>query len=123
MKPIIRGDVIYVNLGQHVCSTIQSGVRPCVVVSNNTRNKYADRINVCPCTTKDRKKDIFGRIKISQRDVVGYFEKDSWILIDQITTIDKKKIISKTGHIKQESTIMEEVDSTIRKQLGLDYNE
>ena len=123
MKPILRGDVIYADLGQHVNSTIQSGVRPCIVVSNNTRNKYSDRINVCPCTSKDRKKDIFGRIKIVQNDVAGYFERDSWILIDQITTIDKRKIISKTGHIKQKSTIMEEVDSTIKKQLGLECNE
>ena len=123
MKPIFRGDVLYADLGQHVHSTVQSGVRPCVVVSNNTRNKYADRINVCPCTTKDRKKDIFGRIKIMPKDVMGYLEKSSWILIDQITTIDKKKIISKTGHVRRESEIMEEIDFTIRKQLGIECNE
>ena len=39
MKQIIRGDVIYVDLGQHPKTSIQSGVRPCVVVSNNKNNK------------------------------------------------------------------------------------
>ena len=54
MKPILRGDKIYADLGQHVHSTVQSGVGLCVVVSNNTRNKYADRINssqVCTAET------------------------------------------------------------------------
>lgn len=54
---------------------------------------------------------------------MGYLEKSSWILIDQITTIDKKKIISKTGHVRRESEIMEEIDFTIRKQLGIECNE
>ena len=57
------------------------------------------------------------------KDVMGYLEKSSWILIDQITTIDKKKIISKTGHVRRESEIMEEIDFTIRKQLGIECNE
>ena len=34
MRQIMRGDVIYVDLGQHPNSSIQSGIRPCVVISN-----------------------------------------------------------------------------------------
>ena len=40
MRQIMRGDVIYVDLGQHPHSSIQSGIRPCVVISNNQNNKY-----------------------------------------------------------------------------------
>ena len=49
MKQIIRGDVIYIDLGQYPKSSVQSGVRPCVVVSNNANNKYAKVLCVCPC--------------------------------------------------------------------------
>lgn len=38
MKNIKRGDIIYVDLGQHPKSSVQSGVRPCIVVSNNRNN-------------------------------------------------------------------------------------
>ena len=47
MKQIIRGDVIYVDLGQHPKTSIQSGVRPCVVVSNNKNNKFFPRTHLC----------------------------------------------------------------------------
>ena len=58
MKQIIRGDVIYVDLGQHPKTSIQSGVRPCVVVSNNKNNKYSNTLSVCPCTSRIPKKKI-----------------------------------------------------------------
>lgn len=57
MKQIIRGDVIYVDLGQHPKTSIQSGVRPCVVVSNNKNNKYSNTLSVCPCTSRVPKKN------------------------------------------------------------------
>ena len=59
MKQIIRGDVIYVDLGQHPKTSIQSGVRPCVVVSNNKNNKFSKNINICPCTSRVPKKKIY----------------------------------------------------------------
>ena len=115
MKQIIRGDVIYVDLGQHPKTSIQSGVRPCVVVS-----KYSNTLSVCPCTSRIPKKKIITHILVTPKDVKGYFEEESLLLVEQITVVAKKKIISKVGHIPETSEVMKKVNDAIIKQLGVD---
>lgn len=58
MKEIMRGDIVYVNLGQHPKSSVQSGVRPCIVVSNDRNNKCSTVVNVCPFSSKQDKRFI-----------------------------------------------------------------
>lgn len=118
MKEIKRGAVIYVDLGIHPKSSVQSGIRPCVVVSNNKNNRCAKVLSVCPCTTKIGKKKIPTHIELSRESVKGRFEKDSIILIEQITTVDKGKIISVMGYVSTESDVMNQVDKAIRLQLA-----
>ena len=52
---IKRGDIIIVDLGQHETS-VQSGIRPCVVMSNDMANRHSPVITVVPLTSKIRKK-------------------------------------------------------------------
>ena len=118
MKQIIRGDVIYIDLGQHPKSSVQSGVRPCVVVSNNTNNKYAKVLCVCPCTGNISKNYIPTHVVIEPEDVKGYFEKTSLLLAEQITVVSKNKVISKVGHIPEGSDVMEQINNAIARQLG-----
>jgi len=120
MRQIMRGDVIYVDLGQHPNSSIQSGIRPCVVISNNQNNKYSKVISVCPCTGRVTKKKVITHILVTTKDVNGYFQKNSILLIEQITVVEKKQIISKVGHIPRDSEIMKKVNCLIKKQLGVD---
>ena len=110
MRQIMRGDVIYVDLGQHPHSSIQSGIRPCVVISNNQNNKYSKIISVCPCTGRVTKKKVITHILVTTKDV----------LIEQITVVEKKQIISKVGHIPRNSEVMKKVNCLIKKQLGVD---
>ncbi len=114
MKQLLRGDVIYIDLGQHVHSSVQSGMRPCLVISSY---QFSTVANVCPFTGKLDKKHIPVHVKIEPSDVKGYLEKTSILLVEQITTIDKHKIISKVGHIPEDSEIMEKVDAAIIRQL------
>ena len=120
MRQIMRGDVIYVDLGQHPNSSIQSGIRPCVVISNNQNNKYSKVISVCPCTGRVTKKKVITHILVTTKDVNGYFQKNSILLIEQITVVEKKQIISKVGHILRDSEVMKKVNCLIKKQLGVD---
>lgn len=53
---IRRGDIIIADLGQHETS-IQSGIRPCVVMSNNMANRYSPVITVVSLTLKIHKKE------------------------------------------------------------------
>lgn len=64
-------------------------------------------------------------ISINQEKVQGYFPKESEIMVEQITVLDKKSIISKYGYAKPE--LMTEVNTVLYKHLGLvaplEYNQ
>ena len=66
------------------------------------------------------KKKIITHILVTPKDVKGYFEEESLLLVEQITVVAKKKIISKVGHIPETSEVMKKVNDAIIKQLGVD---
>lgn len=74
MKNIKRGDIIYVDLGQHPKSSVQSGVRPCIVVSNNRNNWFANVLNVLPFSAQLKDNPV--HVRINPDDVNGYCEKN-----------------------------------------------
>ena len=117
MKDIKRGDVIYVDLGQHANSSIQSGLRPCVVLSNNINNRYSTNLCVCPFSGKLKDNPV--HVKVKPSDVDGYFLKESDCLAEQIVTIDKKQVVSKVGHIPEDSEIMQKINRAVCMQLGM----
>lgn len=117
MNNIKRGDVIYVDLGQHANSSIQSGMRPCVVLSNNKSNRYSTNLCVCPFSGKLKDNPV--HVKVKPSDVQGYFLKESDCLAEQIVTIDKKQVVSKVGHILEDSEIMQKINQAVCMQLGI----
>ena len=110
-----RGDILYASLGNYPGSCKQSGERPCLVVSSNHNNIVSPVMTVCPITTKIRRNPM--HIPINKENVQGYFSKDSEIMVEQITILDKRSIISKYGYLKPE--FMAEVDEVLYKHLGL----
>ena len=112
-----RGDIVYIDLGQHPGSSIQSGLRPCLIVSNNRNNKFSTTINVLPFTA--RIKDNPVHVVVHPKNVTGYFDRKSDCLAEQITTVDKKAVISKIGRIESDSKVMYEINNAIRLQVGL----
>lgn len=120
MKEIVRGDVIYADLGQHPKSSVQSGLRTCIVISNNKNNLSSAVLNVCPFTGRLDKKYIPVHVTVSPEDVKGYFETVSVCMPEQIVTIDKRKVISKTGHIDENSEIMRQINDAVLMQLGIE---
>lgn len=119
MKDIKRGAIIYVDLGIHPKSSVQSGIRPCVVVSNNKNNKCSKVLSVCPCTARRSKKNIPTHIALKKSQVNGRFEKDSVVLVEQVTTVDKRKAISVMGYVSSESGVMDMIDEALRLQFAI----
>lgn len=76
--------VVLVNLDPTVGSEIQK-TRPCIIISPDEMNRYLRTIVIAPITSQS--KDYPTRVKIKQN------KKDGWIVIDQIRTIDKQRII------------------------------
>ena len=112
---VYRGEVYLVDFGIGYGSE-QGGVRPAVIVQNNIGNKYSPTITVLPITSKIHKsKGLPTHINIE--DVAG-LEKKSSIMAEQITTIDKAKLLSFIGRVT-DLNVMKEVDRGIRIQLSI----
>jgi len=84
--------IVLVNLDPTIGSEIKK-TRPCVIISPNEMNRHLRTIVVAPMTTKSR--------KYPTRVQVGHSKKTGWIVIDQIRTIDKKRIIKILGELSK----------------------
>ena len=89
--------IILVNLDPTIGSEIKK-TRPCVVISPNEMNKYLRTFVIAPMTTSSKKYPT--RVKIKHDNKIG------WIVLDQIRTIDKQRIIKIFGEL-QDSEIQE----------------
>ncbi len=79
--------------------------RPCVIISPNEMNKYLQTIVIAPLTTNS--KNYPTRIKTNLQNTVG------WIAIDQIRTIDRKRIIKILGSLTEAE--IQKTKETIRE--------
>lgn len=96
--------IILVNLDPTIGSEIKK-TRPCVVISPDEMNKYLNTIVIAPMTT--RSKNYPTRIEIK------HDRKPGWVVIDQIRTIDKKRIIKSIGRLSKPE--IKEVKSIIKE--------
>ncbi len=111
---IRRGDVFYADLNPVVGSE-QGGVRPVLIIQNNIGNKYSPTVIIAAITSKIGKAKLPTHVKLeSDFDVL---EKDSVVLLEQIRTIDKKRLHQKIAELKEET--MEKVNKAIAISLGL----
>ncbi len=85
-------DIILVNLDPTLGSEIKK-TRPCVIISPNEMNYHLRTIIVAPMTTQGRKYPT--RIKVK------YQNKTGWIVIDQIRTIDKLRVVKRLGSLTE----------------------
>jgi len=83
-------DIVLVNLDPTLGSEIKK-TRPCLIISPNEINDNLRTITIAPMTTKNRKYPT--RVKVLHNKQVG------WVVIDQIRTIDKIRVIKKLGSL------------------------
>ena len=109
-----RGDIFYADLSPVVGSE-QGGVRPVLVIQNDIGNKYSPTVIVAAITSQIDKAKLPTHIEISA-DEYG-LTKDSVILLEQIRTIDKKRLKEKIGKLSEE--LMKKVNNCIQISFGL----
>jgi len=94
-------DVFLINLDPTVGREIKK-VRPCLIISPNEMNDSIQTIIIAPMTTKSH--------PYPTRIQINFDKKDGWIVLDQIRTVDKKRLIKKLGKInKKENEIVKSV--------------
>jgi mRNA interferase MazF len=87
--------IVLVNLDPTVGSEMKK-IRPCVVISPNEMNKYLQTIVVSPMTSSS--KSYPTRVEITHE------KKKGWIVLDQIRTVDRQRIIKVLGNLSEKET-------------------
>ncbi len=111
---IKRGDIFYADLSPVVGSE-QGGLRPVLIVQNDVGNKYSPTVIAAAITSRVGKTKLPTHIDI-HADRVG-LARDSVVLLEQIRTIDKKRLREKMGHLDE--NMMNEVNNAIGISFGL----
>ncbi len=111
---IKRGDIFYADLSPVVGSE-QGGLRPVLIVQNNIGNRYSPTVIAAAITSKLGKAKLPTHIDI-QAGEVG-LSRDSVVLLEQIRTLDKRRLREKMGHLSD--PVMEQVDTAISVSFGL----
>nr|WP_269471891.1 type II toxin-antitoxin system PemK/MazF family toxin [Methylomusa anaerophila] len=109
-----RGDIYYANLSPVVGSE-QGGHRPVLVIQNDVGNKYSPTVIVAAITSQISKAKLPTHVEVTAK--LYNLDKDSVILLEQLRTIDKRRLKEKVTHLGEE--IMGKVDEAIRISLGL----
>jgi mRNA interferase MazF len=109
-----RGDIFYGDLSP-VIGSEQGGVRPVLVIQNDIGNKYSPTVIVAAITSQINKAKLPTHVELAAESYG--ITKDSVILLEQIRTIDKKRLKEKIGHLSDE--LMKQVDVALQISFGL----
>ena len=109
-----RGEIYYADLSPAVGSE-QGGVRPVLIVQNDIGNKYSPTVIVAAITTQINKAKLPTHIEV-QAPEYGLV-KDSVILLEQIRTLDKRRLQQRLGQIDDQ--LMEKINQALLISLGL----
>ena len=114
---IRRGDILYADLGGQYQGSMQGGMRPVVVVSNNMANKHSTVITVVPLSTKIfKKKNLPTHLFVPAYRAEG-LERHSIALCEQVTALDYGRIIENMGKVDEET--LARITEAVQVQVGV----
>ena len=111
---IRRGDIYYADLSP-VIGSEQGGLRPVLIVQNDVGNRHSPTVIAAAITSKIGKTKLPTHIDIFANKVG--LAKDSVILLEQVRTLDKKRLKERMGHL--DDNIMQKVNDAISISFGL----
>ena len=111
---IRRGDIYYADL-RPVVGSEQGGVRPVLIIQNDVGNLHSPTVICAAITSKMNKAKLPTHIELAGTKYG--LVKDSVVLLEQVRTIDKKRLKDKVCHL--DSTVMQKIDKALVVSLGL----
>ena len=114
MTNVKRGDIYYADLSPVVGSE-QGGLRPVLIIQNDVGNRYSPTVIAAAITSQMGKTKMPTHIDIHAAEVG--LAKDSVILLEQVRTLDKRRLKEKMGHLDER--MMTEVNTAIAVSFGL----
>ncbi|MBO5247787.1 MAG: type II toxin-antitoxin system PemK/MazF family toxin [Clostridia bacterium] len=115
MPLIRRGDIYYADLSPVVGSE-QGGIRPVLIVQNDVGNKHSPTVIAAAITSRINKNRLPTHIEVDARNYG--LARDSIILLEQIRTLDKRRLKERMGHLDRQA--MDRVDRAISISFGLE---
>ena len=109
-----RGDIFYADLSPVVGSE-QGGVRPVLIVQNDTGNRHSPTVIAAAITSQTGKAKLPTHISVSPMNCG--LPKESIILLEQVRTLDKRRLREKMGRVDE--GVMKKVDAAIAVSFGL----
>lgn len=109
-----RGDIFYADLSPVVGSE-QGGVRPVIIIQNDIGNKYSPTVIIAAITSQINKAKLPTHVEISSEEYG--LNKDSVVLLEQIRTLDKRRLKEKIGHMTNEDMLL--VSEALLISIGL----
>ena len=111
---IKRGDIYYADLSPVVGSE-QGGIRPVLIVQNDIGNKYSPTVIAAAITSQKDKSNLPTHRKVNAENCG--LAKDSIVLLEQVRTIDKRRLKERMGRLDESS--MTAVNDAITVSFGL----
>ena len=112
---IKRGDIYYADLSPVVGSE-QGGIRPVLIVQNDVGNKYSPTVIAAAITSQQFKTKLPTHISVDA--AVCGLSRDSVVLLEQIRTLDKKRLREKMGNLPERD--MNKINQALSVSIGLE---
>lgn len=115
-----RGDIYYADLSP-VIGSEQGGLRPVLIIQNDIGNRYSPTVIAAAITSKTGKTKLPTHIDVEKDTDNGQslgLARDSVILLEQVRTIDKRRLKERMGHL--DDGTMQRVNSAITVSFGLE---
>lgn len=116
-----RYEIWFANLGDHYGTSVQSGNRPVLVISNDVGNQYSRTVTVIPLTTKLKRMDMPTHIILTEEDCCMFRPQtlqDSVLLAEQITTIAKSALCGRLCRVTSRER-KQEIEQAVAAQLDM----
>ena len=113
-----RGEIYYADLSPVVGSE-QGGVRPVLIIQNDTGNRYSPTVIAAAITSQTGKARLPTHIELPVQQECG-LTKDSVVLLEQVRTLDKRRLRERMGRVDDQ--VMEKIDTAIAVSFGLPHD-
>ena len=123
---ITRGSVWFADLAPRTTSnlitSVQSGTRPVMVISNDLNNRFGTVITIIPFTGAPKRLDMPTHVAVVPTDVRNGYQPseiyESTLLCEQVTALDKARLVSYVGSVVSPE-LMSQVEAALLTQVGI----